>query len=152
MEVDSIAKPLSVAKAARAFLDPLDAAVHALGMAIVSTKHDRVQDAPQSALDGLPDLLHGFEAAALCPAEPALPALLRPGARLVMPQAHRFLLEGPSSRRLQGAQPERGEVLPLSPRHILRIHQPAILAAFERVVTRLQQATMFLPAHPVDAV
>lgn len=51
VEIDCIAEPLLVAESARTLLDPLDPAVHPLGVAIALPQHDRIEDAPQVRLD-----------------------------------------------------------------------------------------------------
>lgn len=138
MEVDRIAKALPITKTPRPALHALNAAVDALGMAVVYLQDDGVDDAPQVLLDRRGRFLHRIQPATHRPGQPACPALGRPGAAAVVPQAHGEFLDGPGTRRLQAAVAQRSEAVLLRARHVGRVGKPVIFTSFEAVLTHGQ--------------
>lgn len=64
MEVNSIPVACFIAKATTTYFDHIDPAVDALGGAITSLQDDGVKNSPEMFLDGLGDLLDGFQSTA----------------------------------------------------------------------------------------
>lgn len=151
VKVNGITEALLVSESTSPCLYGLDPAVDAFRMTVVSFQDDGVNNAPQVFLQRCRDFLHGRQAAANHPVDQSLPALQCPGPVLVMPQLRRKLLHRPGASRFQAGLSQQGEGSTLVPTHVGWIPQPLVFGAFQLLVTRLEQLTVFVTTYLINA-
>lgn len=150
MEIDRVPESLFVSEAPGSRFQGFDPAIYAFGMAVVDTKHDGVENAPQVLPQGLRRILHGLETTARHPVDQPLPAFVGPRAALVVPQSGRAFFDSPGPSGLQRRLAQRAETALLMPAHIAPVAQPVVLGALHALIAHLEQFAVFLAAYLID--